>query len=93
MNNYAYLAAGIAIGVAVVFYQVDTPRADRCETYKVAAKVATAYVLKPPPAEVVYKACPQVTKVEPAPEPEVVKQEDPVPRHHRHHHRVRRYWR
>lgn len=91
MNNYAYLAAGIAIGVAVVFYQVDTPRADRCETYKVAAKVATAFVLKPPPAEVVYKACPQVTKVEPAPEPEVVKQEEPAPRR-RKRWRHRRHW-
>ena len=90
MKELAYMAGGVFIGVAVVFYQVDTPYADRCETYKVASKVATAYVLKPPPAEVVYKACPQVTKVEPVAEPEVVKQDEPAPRRHRRKHR--RHW-
>ena len=63
---------------------------DSCGTYKVRNKVATAYVLKPPPAEVVYKACPQVSeirKVEPVAEPEVVKQDEPAPRRHRRKHR------
>lgn len=91
--DIAYLGVGVFIGAGVIFYQVDTPRADRCETYKVSRKVATAYVLKPPPAEVVYQACPQITqKIEEA------KVEEPVaelekPRRHRRHHRVRRYWR
>lgn len=87
-----YLAAGMFIGVGVVFYHVDTPRADRCETYKISRKIATAYVLKPPPAEIVYQACPQTTQKieeakaeEPAAEPE-------KPRRHRRH-RIRRYWR
>lgn len=31
-NNVLYIALGIAIGAGIVFYQVDTPRADRCET-------------------------------------------------------------
>jgi hypothetical protein len=99
MNNYAYLAAGIAIGVAVVFYQVDTPRADKCETYKVAAKVATAYVLKPPAQEptVIYKACPQTTEnVDPVNTLEKRVEETPKNEHEprrRRRHRVRRYWR
>lgn len=96
-RDTAYIAAGMFAGVAVVFYQVDTPRADKCETYKVSQKLATAYVLRPPPAEVRYEACPQTTvKAEPVSEPIETKAEQPVeekPRRHRRHHKVRRYWR
>jgi hypothetical protein len=92
MNNYAYLGAGMLIGVGIVFYQVDTPKADKCETYKVSEKVATAYVLKPPPSEVVYKACPQVTeRVENVSEPEITKAEETKSR--RRHRRWHRRWR
>lgn len=72
---------------------------DACGTYKVINKVATSYVLKPPPAEVVYKACPQTTEkacVTKTPEndtqPELSNTDDTQkPRRHRRH-RVRRYW-
>lgn len=91
----AYLGVGMLIGVGVVFYQTDMPRADKCETYKVSRKVQTAYVLKPPPAQTIYQACPQVTeRVENVSEPEIAKADESKPRrHHRRHHRVRRYWR
>lgn len=99
VRDTAYLFAGLVIGVGVVFYQVDTPRADKCETYKVRQKPVTAYVLKPPPAEIRYEACPQTTaKAEPEcqklsdEKPESIEQTD-KPRRHRRHHRVRRFWR
>lgn len=103
-NNVLYIALGIAIGAGIVFYQVDTPRADRCETYKVARKPVTAFVLKPPPAPpaepvVVYKACPQTTQVSPTPESQIntdekmesINQTDKQRRHRRHWRR--RHWR
>jgi len=109
MRNVAYLAAGMFIGVGIVFYQIDTPRSATCETYKVTTKTATAYILKPPPAETIYKACPQTTeKVCVTKTPENVTQSDltntsdtqvketPKNEHEprRHRrHRVRRYWR
>jgi hypothetical protein len=77
MRNVAYLAAGMFIGVGIVFYQIDTPHSVSCGTYKVASKIETAYVLKPPPAEVIYKACPQTTeKVYVTKTPENVTQSD-----------------
>lgn len=95
LTETIWLCAGIGIGLAATLYDAETPDMSACQTYKVAAKPVTAYVLKPPPSPVIYKACPQVTqKVEPvAVEPQVVKQEEePKPRRHRRH-RVRRYWR
>jgi hypothetical protein len=91
------LGVGVLIGVGIVFYQTDMPRSETCETYKVARKVQTAYVLKPPAAEVIYKACPQTTKnVDSVNTSEKRVEETPKnehePRRHRRH-RVRRYWR
>ena len=94
MRDIAYLAAGMFIGVGIVFYNVDTPRAVSCGTYKVATKTETAYVLKPPPAQTIYQACPQVTqKVENVTEPEITKAEESKPTRRHRRHRVRRYWR
>jgi len=90
-----FIALGVVIGVGVVFYQTDTPRADKCETYKISREVKVAYVLKPPPAQTIYQACPQVSqKVENDTQPELSNADDTQkkPRHHRRH-RVRRYWR
>lgn len=96
VNNVAWVALGTFIGVGIVFYQVDMPKHSDCQTYRVASKTVTAYVLKPPPAEVRYEACPQTTvKAEPVSETIETKAEQPVeekPRRHRRHHRVRRYW-
>ena len=87
-------------GAAVTMISAPNPAdKDACGTYKVRNKVATSYVLKPPPAEVVYKACPQTTeKVCVSPKPESDTQPDlsvtentQKPRRHRRH-RVRRYW-
>jgi hypothetical protein len=88
---YLCIMAGICMGgIGAIMFEPDPVDNDSCGTYKVRNKVATAYVLRPPPAEVVYKACPQTTqKCEPVAE----SQPDPVveekPRKHRHH-RVRR---
>lgn len=91
-SDFAYVAVGVFIGAAVVFYDTDTPRNDTCETYKVNRKIVTSYALKPPPAEVRYEACPQTTvKAEPVSETIETKAEEP-PRRHKRHHRVRRYW-
>lgn len=47
-SDLAYLAIGTFIGVGIVFYQVDMPRADKCQTYKVSTKSVVSYALKPP---------------------------------------------
>ena len=97
MNNLLYVACGIALGTALTFYHVDTPRSDDCGVYRVKQKVATAYVLKPPPApEPEHVFCP--TPIAPKPVVEEVKTEEPVveeekPRRRHRHHRWRRYWR
>ena len=100
MENGMFAAGilGIIVGAFLAVATAPNPaNKEKCETYKVRNKVATAYVLKPPPAEIVYKACPQVTehveqidtsdkRVEETP-----KNEHELRRHRRH--RVRRYWR
>jgi hypothetical protein len=91
---FSALMAGIFIGafIAVLTAPIVPPKND-CSVYRVDSRAVTSYVLKPPPAEVIYKACPQVTeKVESVSEPEVAKADDSKPRRHRRH-RVRRYWR
>lgn len=93
-SEILYLGVGMAIGVGVVFYQIDTPRSETCGTYKVAAKSVTAYVLKPPAQEpiVLRAACPQVTeKAENITEPEIAKADESKPPHRHRRHRVRRY--
>ena len=97
--NAAYLALGTFIGVGVVFYQIDTPRADKCETYRVARKPVTAFVLKPPPAPpadpvIIKEACPRVSQnAENETQAELSNaDETQKTRRHRRHHRWRRYW-
>ncbi len=95
---FAMLGLGIIIGAGLTLAASPTPVWNvKCQTYGVSHKVVTAYVLKPPPAEVVYKACPQVTEhVEQIDTSEKRVEETPKnehePRRHRRH-RVRRYWR
>ena len=94
-GNAVWLGVGFLAGMATWFTQIDAPKSANCSIPKVSRKVVTSYVLKPPPAEVIYKACPQTTaKVEPAKveEPPVVEEEKPR-RPRRHHRRWRRYWR
>lgn len=98
-SNAAFLALGTFIGVGIVFYQVDAPRADKCETYKVARKTVTSFVLKPPPSPpadpvIIKETCPRVSQnAENETQPELSNaDETQKPRHHRRHHRVRRYW-
>lgn len=77
------------------------PEKDGCALYRVDKQPVTAYVLKPPPAEIRYEACPQTTEklnalelspiVQPKPEEPAVEEEKP--REHRRRHRYRRYWR
>jgi len=92
-SEIIYLGVGMAIGVGVVFYQIDTPRQETCGTYKVAAKSVTAYVLKPPAQEpiVLRAACPQVTKLPEIESKAEATNADERPR--RRHRRHRRYWR
>ena len=100
--SLAFLA-GSAVSFAFIYPSIPTPkeRAD-CQTYKVAHKTVTSYVLKPPPAPVpdpvvIKEACPQVTKTdENDSKPELTNtDETQKPRRHRRyrHHRVRSYWR
>ena len=97
-GTYVYGFLCVCAGSAATIISTPNPAdKDACGTYKVHNKVATAYVLKPPPAEVVYKACPQVTEhVEQIDTSEKRVEETPKnehePRRHRRH-RVRRYWR
>ena len=103
------LGLGIIIGAGLMLAATPVPMRDlKCQTYGVSHKVATSYVLKPPPAEVVYKACPQTTeKACVSSKPENVTQGDltntsdtqvnetPKNEHdpRRHRrHRVRRHW-
>lgn len=97
--NAAYLALGTFIGVGVVFFQIDTPRADKCETYRVARKSVTAFVLKSPPAPpadpvIIKEACPRVSQnAENETQADLSNaDETQKPRRHRHR-RHRRYWR
>lgn len=96
MTNFGWIAAGVAIGTIGVLFATPLPAArGDCAVYSVAHKVATAYVLRPPPS--------------PAPDPVIVKEKCPAPavevineraetkaeerpRKRRHHRRHRRYW-
>ena len=100
MKLFATFAAGAFIGTAIAMLAAPSvpPRSD-CSLYKVDMRTVTSYALKPPPAEIVYKACPQTTEkacVTKAPEndtqPELSNADDTQkPRRHRRH-RVRRHW-
>lgn len=100
---FAMLGLGIIIGAGLMMAAMPVPMQDiKCQTYGVSHKVATAYVLRPPPAEIRYEACPQTTKVEPCVLPKAENDTQPdlsvtdktqKTRRHMRHHRVRRYWR
>lgn len=91
----ALMGAGLAAAVTIPATPVPVMNSE-CQTYRVRQKAVTAYVLKPPPAEVIYKACPQVTQKCEAPkveEPTAEPVKEAPRRHHRRHRRVRAYWR
>ena len=93
-SSAAWLGVGFLAGMATWFTQIDAPKSANCSIPMVSRKVVTSYVLKPPPAEIRYEACPQTTaKVAPAKveEPPVVEEEKPR-RRYRHIRRHRRYW-
>ncbi len=98
MKSFLQFLLGVLIGGVVALMTTPAPQAKvDCETYQVSRKMVTAYVLKPPPSEIIYKACPQVTEhVEQIDTSEKRVEETPKnehePRRHRRH-RVRRYWR
>jgi hypothetical protein len=95
-KSYLCIMAGICMGgIGAIMFEPDPVDNDSCGTYKVRNKVATAYVLKPPPAEVVYKACPQTTEnIDPVNTSEKRVEETPKNEHEpRRHRRHRRHWR
>jgi len=99
-KDCGYIALGVFIGVGALFYRIDTPRSEACQTYKVATKSVVSYALKPPPAPppdpiIIKEKCPTPDNQKLSDEkPETIEQaEDKPRRHHRRHNRVRRYWR
>lgn len=98
-SEIVYLAIGTFIGIGVVFYRVDMPKADKCQTYTVATKSVTSYALKPPPPVVIPANCPVAPKcekeniIEQEQETEKVEEKKLTRRHRHWRHRVRRYWR
>lgn len=84
---------GVGLGglAAVTAMPAPMPKKD-CETYTVANKLVTAYVLKPPHVEpeIIHEKCPAPKVVE-APRVEEPQVEDKPRRHRRH--RWRRHWR
>ncbi len=97
-KDCGYVAAGVFIGVATLFYQIDTPRSESCQTYKVATKSVVSYALKPPPAPppdpiIIKEKCPAPDNLKLSDEKlETIEHaEDKPRRHHRRH--WRRRWR
>jgi hypothetical protein len=94
--SFAYFVLGALAGVGLCVATSPLPmQKNSCETYFVAHKVATSYVLRPPPSEPSVCPAPQVTKC-----PDIVSKEEITkaddtkaeePRRHRR--RYRRYWR
>ncbi len=64
-KDCGYIAAGVFIGVGALFYKIDTPRSEACQTYKVATKSVVSYALKAPTA--------------PSPDPIIIKEKCPAP--------------
>lgn len=98
LKDCAYIGLGTFIGVAVIFYQIDTPRSEACQTYKVATKPVTAYVLKPPPPPlpdpiIIKEKCPAPDNLKLSDEkPEIIEQAEDKPRRHHRRHWRRRHW-
>lgn len=102
MTNYGLIAGGIAVGAIGVLFTTPLPAArGDCAVYSVAHKVATSYVLRPPPSPpadpvIVKEKCPAPSvspKAENDTQPDLNATDDTQkPRRHRRH-RVRRYWR
>lgn len=99
-RSWIIYGTGVAVGLVLGFFAAPTPeQTDSCSVFKVDRKPVTSYVLKPPPAEVVYKACPQTTEkvcVTKIPEndtqPELSNANDTQKTRRHRRHRVRRYW-
>ena len=91
--------AGIIVGAGFMLVAMPVPGDNKsCLTMHVSKKVATAYVLRPPPAPepekiVVREAC-VTPKPENVTQPELTNTDDTQkPARHRKRHRYRRYWR
>lgn len=99
LSPYTLFLGGLIIGTGLTMATMPAALSSKgCETYRVSHKVATAYVLRPPPAvpaapltcpvAVAPAACPPVDKSE-----DVTPVDEPKKTHHRRHHRRRAYWR
>ena len=86
------LLAGAILCIATT--PLPSPK-NSCETYFVANKVATSYVLRPPQSEPTSCPAPQLTKCpEPVSKEETTKEDDTTAEEpKRHRRRYRRYWR
>jgi hypothetical protein len=100
IDNAAFLAAGMAVGLAVTLYESEIQQ-PTCGVHKVERKVETSYVLKPVVIDAPPVLCPPVAKCEaPKAESEDTKadpekvidkpREERAPRKHR---RRRHRWR
>lgn len=94
--SFAYFTLGgfVGIGLCIATSPVPLPK-NSCETYFVANKVATSYVLRPPPSEPTSCPAPQLTKCpDPVSKEETTKEDDTKAEEpKRHRRRYRRYWR
>lgn len=95
--SFAYFVMGTLVGVGLFVATSPMPVSkNSCETYLVSNKVATAYVLRPPPPEPAVCPKPQVTKCpDPVISEETAKAEDTQTeerKRRRKYRRIRRYW-
>ena len=95
---FASFTAGALMGIAtcIAMSPVAIPK-DDCEIYRVSSKVATAYVLKAPPAPEPEKIIVKEACVTPAPEnvskPETTNADETQYKQRRRHRRMRAIWR
>lgn len=103
LSPFTLFLGGLILGTSVTMATVPSAiKSNHCETYTVSRKVATAYVLRPPPSipaepvkcplAVAPAVCPAPAQVDSENKPDVEDVQKPHRRHHRHHRR-RAYWR
>lgn len=105
LTPFTLFSSGFIIGVGISMASMPSSMCtNKSLTYKVSKKVATAYVLKPPPAiptepvkcppAVVKEECPKVENPENLSSPaEATTEPEPTTHRRRRHHRRRYYWR
>lgn len=62
LTTSGWVLAGIMSIAFIYTSSPDLPDKKGCSLYKVDKRPVTAYVLKPPPPEIRYEACPQTTQ-------------------------------